>query len=466
MKMRFMDKEFLLKTDVARELYHSYAVKMAIIDYHCHIDPKEIYEDIKFDNLSEVWLSADHYKWRVMRAAGISEEYITGNASLHDKFLKYAYVMPRLIGNPLYHWSHLELKRYFNIDEPLNEKNADKIWHKANNKLQDYSARKFIEKSNVEALCTTDDPVDDLIWHKKIKEDETFNCKVLPTYRPDKALNIESLDFTDYIKQLGKCTGITIDSLDKLKEALIIRLDFFKAHGCCVSDHGIATIPHNAENESPDLAFKNALDNKKLTISMAESYRMELLTFLAGEYRKRDIVMQLHFGVIRNLNTSSYKMLGADSGFDAIRGYQEALGERLSTLLNRIELNSGLPKMIVYSLNPLDNAQISVVLGCFQSAEFPAKIQHGSAWWFNDTKCGMEQQLINLAETSVLPYFVGMLTDSRSFLSYTRHEYFRRILCNLIGQWVTDGEYPYDIKFLRKMVEDICYYNCKKYFDF
>ncbi|NLJ64718.1 MAG: glucuronate isomerase [Christensenellaceae bacterium] len=464
MSTKFMDKDFLLSNETAKTLFHEYATKQPIVDYHCHIDPRQIYEDKTFEDIAEIWLGGDHYKWRVMRNNGVQEKYITGDASPYEKFQKWAETMPKLIGNPLYHWTHLELQRYFDIYETLSPETCDMIWEKANEKLKSLSAREIIKQSNVSVICTTDDPTDDLIWHKKIKEDSQVIFKVLPTFRPDKLLNIENDGFKQYLKELEKVSGKKANNLNSLKEIITDRLDYFVDMGCRISDHALNYVVFNERDDIEDILQK-ALDGKPLTTEEVEAYKTEMLCFLAGLYFDRDIAMQLHYGVVRNVNKRAFNSLGPDTGYDAIWGSAES-GVKLGALLSKMNSSGKLPKTIVYSLNPCDNAQIETIIGCFQKSEHPGWMQHGSAWWFNDTKQGMEAQITELANMSVLGNFVGMLTDSRSFLSYTRHEYFRRILCNIIGNWVERGEYPKDIEKLGKMVEDICHNNAISYFKF
>lgn len=463
---KFMDENFLLTTETAKKLYHEHASKMPIIDYHCHINPKDIYEDIIYDNISQVWLGGDHYKWRAIRSNGIEERYITGeDTTPYEKFEKWAQTVSKLIGNPLYHWTHLELKEYFGIDTPLSEKSAKEIWDKTNEILKNLSVRKIIEKSNVRLVCTTDDPVDDLKWHKLIREDKTCKVRVLPAFRPDKAINIEKPGFADYIKTLGEVSGIDIKTIDDVKSALSSRIEYFVQMGCKAADHGLDYVVYEKIDENLDDILQSVLAGKPVEQKKADAYKTEMIRYCASQYRKHNIVMQLHYGAVRNNNPVTFEKLGPDTGFDAIYGIGES-GAKLGALLGALEGEGNLPKTIIYSLNPTDNAIIGSIIGCYQSGEIAGKIQHGSAWWFNDTKTGMIEQLISLANLSVLGNFIGMLTDSRSFLSYTRHEYFRRILCELIGGWVENGEYPPDMEILGQMVEDISYNNTKSYFGF
>ena len=463
--MNFMTNDFLLKTETAKKLYHNYAAKMPIVDYHCHINPREIFEDRKFQNITQIWLGGDHYKWRLIRSNGICEEEITGSASDREKFQHFAEMLPKAIGNPMYHWTHLELKRYFGYEGVLNGETAEEVWNLCNAKLKEdsMSVRNIIEKSNVALIGTTDDPIDTLEWHKKIAEDNSFETKVVPSYRPDKAINIEKAGFTDYLKQLGAVVGFEIKSVDDVKKALSLRLEYFCELGCRASDHGLDYVVYSvASEEEIEKIFQKALSGETVCLEDADKYKTAIMLHLGKEYAKRNVVMQLHYNTQRNTNAKMFEKLGADTGFDCIS--TKNCGEQIVGFLNALYNEEKLPKTIIYSLNPQENEMIDTILGCFQGTEVEGKIQHGSAWWFNDTKTGMEKQLISLANLSLLGNFVGMLTDSRSFLSYTRHEYFRRILCNLIGEWVENGEYPNDEKQLGKIVEDICFNNAKKYF--
>ena len=457
----FMDEDFLLTTDTARHLYHEHAGKMPVVDYHCHIDPKAIYEDTVYENLSQVWLGGDHYKWRAMRSNGIEERFITGqDTTPYEKFTKWAATVPRLIGNPLYHWT-----RYFNIETPLAPDTCAEIWQTANQKLETLSVRKIIEKSDVRVICTTDDPADDLRWHQLIREDKSLAVRVLPAFRPDKAVNIDKPGFSDYIMKLGSVCGFPIRTVDDLKAALRARILNFVQMGCKAADHGLDYIVHVIGEDNLDAILQQALAGIAVSQKQADAFKTEILTFLAAQYKQQDIVMQLHYGAVRNNNRHALAQLGPDTGYDAIYGRADS-GLALGALLGSLEAADILPKTIIYSLNPTDNAQIGAIIGCFQSGEIPGKIQHGSAWWFNDTRTGMIEQMTSLANLSVLANFIGMLTDSRSFLSYTRHEYFRRILCELIGNWVENGEYPADMASLGSMVEDISYHNAVRYFGF
>ena len=463
----FMDDDFLLSNETAKTLYHEYAKKMPIIDYHCHINPQEIAEDRSFDTITQVWLGGDHYKWRQMRSNGIDETYITGSASDYEKFEKWAATLQKAIGNPLYHWSHLELQRYFDYKKPLSPATAKEVWEVCNKKLAEpsMSVRNIIRQSNVETICTTDDPVDSLEWHKKIAEDTTFEVKVLPAWRPDKAMNLEKPDYLDYLAKLEAVSGVKITSFAALCEALKIRMDFFASMGCLVSDHALEYVMYKpATAEEIEAIFAKRLSGTAPTGLEELQFKTAFMNFVGKEYHRLGWVMQLHYGTKRDNNVFRYNQLGPDTGYDCINTYGSSA--EMAAFLNSLNATDQLPKTIIYSLNPTDNAAIGTVIGCFQDSSCVGKIQQGSAWWFNDHKTGMTEQMTSLANLSLLSNFVGMLTDSRSFLSYTRHEYFRRILCNLIGTWVENGEYPNDIEFLGKMVQDISYNNTKNYFGF
>ncbi len=463
--MGIINDGFLLKNDTAKRLYEA-AKDMPIIDYHCHIDPREIYENRRFDNITQVWLGGDHYKWRLMRSNGVTEDEITGDADDYTKFLRFAEMLPKAIGNPMYHWCHLELKRFFGYDGVLNGDTAREVYDLCNKKLRQdgMTVRAIIEKSNVKMIGTTDDPADDLKWHKLLTEDKSFNTAVCPTFRPDKAVNIDKAGFADYIKKLSAAAETDIKTVSDVKAALEKRLDYFCSLGCRATDHGLDYVVYEpASEESVNEIFKRALRGDGVSQSEADRYKTELMLFLGEKIAEKGIVMQLHYGAQRNTNTVMFNKLGADTGFDCIS--VKNCGEALTGFLNALNVKGKLPKTIIYSLNPNDNELIDTVLGCFQGTEAQGKIQHGSAWWFGDTKSGMEAQLKSLANLSLLGNFVGMLTDSRSFLSYTRHEYFRRILCNLLGEWVENGEYPDDKITLETIVKDISYNNAKKYFN-
>ncbi len=462
---KFMDQDFLLSTQTAKWLYHDVAEKLPIIDYHCHISPQEIAEDKKFENISELWLGGDHYKWRQMRFGGVPEELITGKADPREKFRAYASILPGLIGNPLYHWSHLELQRVFEIYEPLNADNADEIYDKCNEILSQYTARGLMRKFNVKAVCTTDDPCDDLHWHEAIAADETMEIKVLPAFRPDKAVNIEKEGFADYIHNLEKVTGKTIRCTEDVAEALCDRIDYFDARGCLCADHGIDYCMYaEADREAADRAFAAAMNGQIPSREEGDVYKTMVTVACAKKYTEKNWVMQIHFGCLRNTNKPQFAKLGPDTGYDAVNGRSGI--ENVAPLLNACAENEGLPKMILYSLNPNDNTALVSICGAFQGSGIEGRVQQGSAWWFNDNRTGMRTQMIELANNGRLGCFVGMLTDSRSFISYTRHEYFRRILCELIGEWVESGQYPDDKKQLTKLVTDICFDNTNKFFGF
>ena len=461
----FMTNDFLLGTDTARRLYHQVAAHLPIIDYHCHVSPKEIYEDKHFEDLFDVWLSGDHYKWRIMRSNGVDERYITGDAPRREKFQKFAEALPKAIGNPMYHWCHLELKNYFGYEGILNGDTADQVWQLAAEVLSrpDMGARGIIEKSRVQFVGTTDDPLDTLEWHQKLMADDTFTATVAPTFRPDKALNMDKPGFADYITALGELTGISIRTVADVKAALSQRMDHFAACGCKASDHGLdymVYVPRPTEHVDGILA--RALMGETVTTAEAEAYKTALLVFCGEEYARRGWVMQLHYNCLRNPNSRMLAALGPDTGFDCIGPAPSR--DALAGLLDALYAADRLPRTIIYSLDAGDNAFIDTLIGAFQGTEAAGKLQHGSAWWFNDNKTGMQEQLTSLANLSLLGNFVGMLTDSRSFLSYTRHEYFRRILCDLIGGWVENGEYPADKETLCTIVRDICCDNAIRYF--
>ena len=463
----FMGKDFLLSNDTAKTLYHDYAAKMPIIDYHCHINPQEIAEDRKFENITQVWLGGDHYKWRQMRSNGVEEKYITGDASDYEKFVAWAGTLQKAIGNPLYHWSHLELQRYFGYTGTLSPETAKEVWDICNAKLAEagFSARNLIKMSNVTTVCTTDDPIDSLAWHKMIAEDDSFDVQVLPAWRPDKAMNMEKPDYLEYLTKLSAVSGVKIETFSDLKEALKVRLDFFASMGCRISDHGLEYVMYAPASEEEVAAiFEKRVSGEMPSPEEQIKFKYAFLLFMGKEYHRLDWAMQLHYGVRRDNNTRIYKAIGPDTGFDCINSVN--CSEQLASFLDALAQTDELPRTILYSLNPIDNAAIGTIIGCFQDASAMGKIQQGSAWWFNDNKTGMTEQMTSLANLGLLANFVGMLTDSRSFLSYTRHEYFRRILCNLIGTWVENGEYPADMEYLGKMVQDISYNNCMRYFHF
>jgi glucuronate isomerase len=463
----FMDETFLLNNKTAETLYRDYAKNMPIIDFHCHLNPKEIAEDKKYKNITELWLGGDHYKWRAMRSNGVEERYITGGAADKEKFLKWAQTVPCCIGNPLYHWTHLELKRYFGIDKLLSPDTAEEIWERCNAILASgqLSARDLIKRSNVKVICTTDDPADTLKYHQTIATDMTFDVKVLPAFRPDRAINIDKDGFAEYLAKLGKVSNISIKNFENLKTALAARVQFFHDAGCRVSDHALDPVAYSeSSGEEAAKILEKALGGRALTEIEIKKYKSQVFLFVGREYAKRNWVMQMHMGTIRNTNSRMMKLLGPDTGFDTIG--DRIFAEDLAKVLNALDDTGELPKTILYCLNPRDNEVLGTVSGCFQGGGIPGKLQFGSGWWFNDQKDGMVRQMTALANLGLLSRFVGMLTDSRSFMSYTRHEYFRRILCNLIGEWVENGEAPNDIKLLGAMVKDISYNNAVEYFQF
>ncbi len=463
----FMCENFLLSNDVACTLYHDYAKDQPIFDYHCHLSPKEIAENRRFKDLTEIWLEGDHYKWRAMRSAGVDECLITGNASNYDKYQAWANTVPKCIGNPIYHWTHLELRRPFGITNQLfNPKSAVKIWQECNEMLQqpEFSARGIMQQMNVKLSGTTDDPIDSLQYHKAIREDSSFDIEVIPSWRPDKIFKIELPHFNRYIDQLGQVAEVEIRTFADLQKAMLKRLDHFDAHGCKSADHGIeivrfAPIP---DEKALDQILQTRRNNQPLTELQIAQFSTAVLVWLGKQYHQRQWVMQMHIGALRNNNSRMFKLLGADSGFDSIG--DRSFAENLSRLLDTMDQTNQLPKTILYCLNPRDNEMIGAMIGNFQTGGIAGKIQFGSGWWFNDQKDGMERQLQQLSQLGLLSQFIGMLTDSRSFLSYTRHEYFRRILCEMIGRWVVNGEAPNDMTLLGNMVKNICYRNAKAYF--
>ncbi len=461
----FMDSDFLLTTEAAKILFHDYCEGMPILDYHCHINPREIAEDRKYDNITQVWLGGDHYKWRLMRANGIEEYYITGAAPDREKFQKWAQTLEKAPGNPLYHWSHLELKRYFGYQGVLNSKTAEEVWQLCNDTLKDLSVRNIIKKSGVTLICTTDDPVDSLEWHEKIAADSTFEVQVLPAWRPDKAMNIEKAAYLDYLKELGFVSKVDIHDFASLKEALKVRLSYFAAHGCSVSDHALEFVMfYPAAEEEAARIFSKRLSGTAVTREEELIFKTAFMQFIGREYHQNNWVMQLHYGCKRDNNETAYKKLGPDTGYDCINNY--APSSHMADFLGSLEATGELPKTVIYSLNPNDNAAIDTITGCFQNSDAIGKIQHGAAWWFNDHKAGMTEQLISLANIGLLSNFIGMLTDSRSFLSYTRHEYFRRILCDLLGKWMDNGELPADYETFGQIAKDISYNNAVNFFHF
>lgn len=467
----FNDDDFMLHNETGKKLYHEVASKMPIFDFHCHLPIEEIYNDRKYDSITDLWLVekkdgkvfGDHYKWRLMRAHGVDEEYITGDKDKKAKFLKWADTLQNAFLNPLYHWSHLELKQFFNIDEPLSSKNAERIYEELNEKLKDLSVRKLIENSNVACLYTTDDPLSDLHYHQLLRKDTSFKVQVDPAFRADNFLKIYSPDFASNIAKLEAVVGSEVTSIAQLEAALEKRMQYFEDNGCRAFDVSCEDFLYKRESEErADAVFKKALKGETLSQEEIAIYSAEILHFFGRGCYKHHFVMQLHLKAQRNLNSSAYKKLGADCGYDAISDTE--LIHPLTALLDDLEKEDSLYKTIIYPLDMADYETVLAMSGCFQKAPYLDKIQFGAAWWFNDHRDGMEKQLRTLADYSLLPHFVGMLTDSRSFLSYARHDYFRRLLCNLIGKTVEDGEYPYDEEFLKKMVADISYNNAVSFF--
>ncbi len=464
---KFMDKDFLLDTDAAKKLFHEFAENMPICDYHCHLNPKEIFENKPPESITELWLSGDHYKWRAMRSCGVEEKYCTGNASDREKFQKFAYTLQYCIGNPLYHWAHIELQRYFGIDTPLNAKTADDIFDRANDAIRngDFRPQSLIMKSNVKVVCTTDDPVDDLKYHKLLKDVQGFDCKVLPSFRPDKALNAHLDGFADYINTLAKAADVEIKSYKDVITALLKRADYFDSVGCRVSDQAFDYPPYAvAADDEIDEIFNRAMKGEKITLAECDKYRTPILLALGEKYHELGWAMEIHIGAMRNNNTLMFNKIGADTGFDSVGDCE--IAQPLSRFLDALNVKDKLPKTILFNLNDKDNTVLGTMLGNFQSADAESKIQFGPAWWFLDTMDGMTNQMKTLGNLGVLGKFVGMETDSRSFTSYGRHEYFRRIMCALLGRWVEDGWYAYDEDILKEIIQGICYNNAIKYFNF
>lgn len=462
----FMDEEFLLESEVSKQLYFSCAASEPIIDFHNHLNPKEILEDRKYENLTDLWLGADHYKWRAMRFNGVSERLITGNADPYEKFVAWSDTVQNAIGNPLYHWTHLELQRYFDIHIPLSPQTAETIWNLANEKLRsdDYSVRNLLRKQNVKVLCTTDDPIDDLKYHQQLRKSE-FEIQVLPSFRPEKVMEIERKSFPEYIEQLGRVCKKNLTNVMDLLEALEKRLEYFITIGCRVSDHSIEQhFYKEASMEVVNQIYQNALLGITPDEHQSAIYKGFLLREMGKLYAKHDVVMQLHIGALRNNSDRMFKILGKDSGFDSTNDFQ--ICQELSSLLNSMDIENMLPKTILYCLNPKDAETLATMSGNFTGNEsgIRGKVQVGTSWWFCDHKTGIEQQIETIAHSGLLSAFVGMLTDSRSFLSFPRHEYFRRILCNIVGKWVENGEYPYDMEYLKDMICNICGKNAETFF--
>lgn len=462
---KFMDDNFMLNNDTAVELYHKYAADMPIFDYHCHLSPEMMYKDEQFENITQIFLGGDHYKWRYMRSCGLDESYMTGDKPAKEKFKAFCGCLQYAIGNPLYHWTHLELKKYFNIDTVVRADTADEIWEKANAVITEtkMSPSKLINGSNVAVICTTDDPADTLEYHKKIAEKGHINAKVLPTYRPDFMINIDKPTFAGYITKIADASGIQIKTYSDLMKAAKSRVEYFHEVGCRISDHALDSVPFEEASDSEiEAIFAKAVKGEALTQKEVDAYKSRTLINLGAMYAEKNWAMQIHIGALRNNNSKMFEKLGADTGFDSISDY--CIAAPLSKLLDAMESNNKLPKVILYTLNPKDNYVLATMLGNFQGSEIGGKIQFGSGWWFNDQRDGMTEQMKALANLGALNKFVGMLTDSRSFLSYTRHEYFRRIMCNILGTWVEDGEFPCDMDTLGKIVQDISFNNAKAYF--
>ncbi len=462
---KFLNKNFLLETESSQKLYHDYAKGMPIIDYHCHLPVEQIARDINFENLTQAWLYGDHYKWRTMRTNGVDESYCTGDKSDWEKFEKWAETVPYTLRNPLYQWTHLELKRYFDEDEILNPSSAKRIYDRCSKKLRtkSYSVRNLLRRMNVKVVCTTDDPTDSLEYHQKIKSDG-FEIKILPAFRPDKAMAVnDSAEFKTYVKKLEKVSGIAITTFDSYLNALKQRHDFFAANGCSVSDHGLEYIyAEDYSGEEINVIFNRIYSGKELTDLEKLKFQSAMLYLFATWDHEKGWVQQYHVGAFRNNNIKAKRINGPDTGWDSIGDYPQ--GHSMVKFLARLDLNNELTKTVIYNLNPADNELVATMTGNFNDGTIPGKMQFGSAWWFLDQKDGMTKQINALSNMGMLSRFVGMLTDSRSFLSYTRHEYFRRILCNLFGEEIEKGELPDDMKWTGKIIQDICFHNAKSYF--
>jgi hypothetical protein len=457
--MKLEMKNFMLQNETAKKLYFSYAKDMKIYDYHCHLTAEDIFKNKEFENIAKLWLEGDHYKWRAMRASGIDEKYITGDSTDYEKFYNWAKTLDNCITNPLYHWNALELKKYFDIDEILSSKNAEAIWNKVNSKK--YRPQDLINMSNVDTICTTDSPLADLYYHKELKK-TNFKTKVVPGFRPDEALSIGTEKFYNFIKEIKNIVGFEIKSYSDLIKALRERIKYFDENGGYICDHGLTYMPFEKASLSEiENIFKKALNKEELSEVEVNKYLTKLLVDLAKEYKKYSWTMQIHFGAIRDTNKKYFKELGHDAGFDSIAD-DTKVAEKLNGLLNMMVENDSLPKMIIYNLNPVYNDLVATTVANFQINN--GKMQFGAAWWFNDTKCGMLKQMRTLSNQGLLSKFVGMLTDSRSFLSYIRHDYFRRILCNFIGTLVENNEIPNDEEMLKELIQNICFNNAKEYF--
>ena len=463
---KFLDENFLLQSPTAIELYHGFAKEMPVIDYHCHLPPDQIAQDIKFNNITHAWLYGDHYKWRAMRTNGVDESYCTGTKSDAEKFQKWAETVPYTLRNPLYHWTHLELQRYFNINEVLNERSAAGIYEECNSKLQteEYSVRNLLRKMNVKVVCTTDDPVDSLEFHKQVQEDG-YEMKLFPAFRPDKAMNVDDADtFNNYVKRLEAVAGVSVTRYADYLAALKKRHDFFASMGCTVSDHGLEQLYAEEYTESEIAGlFDKVRGGKALTLQERLKFRSAMLHEFAVWDWEKGWVQQYHLGALRNNNARKLRELGPDTGWDSIGDFDQ--GPALSKFLSRLDTNNQLAKTILYNLNPADNELMATMVGNFNDGSVAGKVQYGSSWWFLDQKDGMIRQMNALSNMGMLSRFVGMLTDSRSFLSFPRHEYFRRILCNLFGDEIENGELPDDKLWVGKIIQDICFNNAKNYFN-
>ncbi|WP_282112984.1 glucuronate isomerase [Maribacter stanieri] len=465
-KKTFIKDNFLLENKFSEILFHDYASKMPIIDYHCHLPPNEIANDRQFENLTKIWLDGDHYKWRAMRTFGIDEKYVTGNASDKDKFIEWGKAVPYTLRNPLYHWTHLELQRYFDIDTLLNADTANDIYDEATAKLQtpEYSCQSLIKKMNVEVICTTEDPIDSLDHHTIIKNSD-FDTTVSTAFRPDKAIVISSETYLEYIEKLSTVSKVTINSYKALCDALLVRLDYFEENGCTLSDHGLSYVPFRTFTDAEiELIFQKRVAKKQLSLEEDEKFQTSILLFLCEEYHSRGWIQQFHLGALRNNNARMTRILGPDTGWDSIGDYSQA--RTLSSFLNALDAKDKLTKTILYNLNPADNEVLATMIGNYNDGKVKGKMQFGSGWWFLDQKDGMTKQLNALSNMGLISCFIGMLTDSRSFLSYPRHEYFRRIVCNLFGQEMQRGELPQDFELVGKIIQDISYNNAKAYFKF
>lgn len=463
----FLDEDFLLQTDSARTLYHEFAKQMPIIDYHNHLPPDQIVADKTFENLTQIWLYGDHYKWRAMRTNGINENYCTGAATDYEKFEKWAETVPYTLRNPLYHWTHLELQRYFDVHEVLSPKSARRIYDECSEKLRtpDYSVRNLLRKMNVEVVCTTDDPLDTLEYHQQLATEGSFEIQMRPAFRPDKFILIGNANFATYLQKLGAIVGFEINRYDDLTKALRVRADFFASLGCKLSDHGLEQIyAADFTPEAADSILQKALAGQTLSQNDILVYQSAILHFLGTMYHELGWTQQFHLGALRNNNARALRLLGPDTGWDSIGDWSQAMA--LSKFLGRLDEYDQLAKTIIYNLNPADNEVIATMIGNFNDGSIAGKVQFGSGWWFLDQKDGMEKQITALSNMGLLSRFVGMLTDSRSFLSFPRHEYFRRILCNMFGNDIENGEIPSDMEWVGQVVQNICYNNAKQYFGF